>query len=115
MAFASLPELARDLVKGEAPEVQAASALHLFVGEAGPSSGASPVEVGGDGGAVDAVRLCQRHHALSATMAFDEFLDLGRREEGLSRPDPTHHLAVRAGRSRLATVTDTPEGPPAHA
>ena len=108
-------ELGSDLVEGVAPEVEAARALHLVFGKAKPSSGASAVEVGGDGGAVDAVRVGQRHHALAATMAFDEFLDLGRREEGLSRPDLTYHLAVRAARWQLTTVPDTPEGPRAHA
>ena len=108
-------ELGRDLVEGEATEVQTARALHLLVGETEPPPGAAPVEMGGDGGAVDAVRRCQRHHALSATMAFDEFLDLGGRQEGLSRPDLTYHLAVRAARWQLTTVPDIPEGPRAHA
>lgn len=109
-------ELLRDLVERVAPPIVPPGSSYLLVIEAALSSGTAPVKVGGGGGggAVDAVRLCQRHDALAATMSFDEFVDLGGRQQGLSRPDLTNHLTVRAGRSHLATVPDTCQGPPCH-
>ncbi len=105
----------RDLIEGHASLVEAAGALDLSLSQAEPAARTATVQMVGDGGSVDAVRLCQRDDALADLMALDQFVDLCGRQKGLSRPDHTHHDAVGPCRSHLAPVPGAGERPPPHA
>jgi len=107
--------LDRDLIEGHATLVETAGALDLSLIQAEPAPRTATIQMVGDGGSVDAVRLGQCNDALADLMPGDQFVDMCGRQEGLSRPDFPHHDAAGQGRSHLAPVSGAGERPPPHA
>ncbi len=87
---------------------------YLLVSEAEPSPSTTSAEMGGDGGAMDAVRLRQPADAFARHVPLDQLVDLGGCQEGLSRPDLAHDHPVRSGPTALPAVGDAAERPPPH-
>ncbi len=70
-------ELDRDLIEGHATLVEAVGALDLSLIQAEPAARTATIQMVGDGGSVDAVRLGQCNDALADLMPGDQFVDLG--------------------------------------